>query len=128
MPSLAPECGVWCVGKRVQSGRHFLGLQLEETVMLKKYTVEYSLKFRKHSPPEHHQYFTDDPVACEEFVQDLLERGMGLHAIKYEGVDLPKADFDRIVKTAAAEVASRLICTTLNIKGEEERYRFGFAA
>jgi hypothetical protein len=29
---------------------------------------------------------------------------------------------------AAAEVASRLICTTLNIKGEEERCRFGFAA
>ena len=96
--------------------------------MLKQYTIVYSLKFRKHSPPEHHQYYTDDPVACEEFVQGLLEHGMGLHAIKREGVDLPKVDFDRIVKVAAAEVASRLICTTLNIKGDEERYRFGFAA
>jgi hypothetical protein len=96
--------------------------------MLKKYCVDYSLHFRKHSPPEHHQYFTDDPVACEEFVQGLLEHGMGLHGIKHDGVDLPKVDFDRIVKVAAAEVASRMICTSLNIKSEEERYRFGFAA
>ncbi len=95
--------------------------------MLKKYSIEYSLHFRKNSPPEHHQYFTDDPVACEEFVQGLLGHGMGLHAIKHEGVDLPKVDFDRIVKIAASEVASKLICTSLNIKPEEERYRFGFA-
>jgi hypothetical protein len=96
--------------------------------MLKKYSIEYSLSFRKHSPPEHHQYFTDDPVTCAEFIQELLERGLGLHAIKHEGKDLPKADFDRLVKLAAAEVASKLICTTLNIKPEEERFRFGFAA
>lgn len=96
--------------------------------MLKKYTVEYSLSFRKHSPPEHHQFFTDDPITCEEFIQDLLARGMGLHAIKHEGADLPRADFDRMVKLAAAEVASRLICTSLNIKPEEERHRFGFTA
>ena len=96
--------------------------------MLKKYTVEYSLQFRKHSAPEHHQYFTDDPVACEEFVQELLLRGMGVHAIRHDGVDLDKADFDRVVKLAASEVASRLICASLNIKPEEERYRFGFAA
>jgi len=96
--------------------------------MLKKFTIEYSLQFRKHSPPEHHQYFTDDPVAVEEFVQGLLEHGMGLHAIKHDGVDLPKPEFDRIVKIAAAEVASKLICKSLNIKPDEERYRFGFAA
>ena len=99
-----------------------------KTNMLKKYAVEYSLSFRKHSPPEHHQYFTDDPVTCSEFVQELLERGMGLHAILHDGVALPKADFDRLVKLAAAEVASKLICTSLNIKPEEERFRFGFAA
>ena len=74
--------------------------------MLKKYTVEYSLHFRKNSPPEHHQYFTDDPVALEDFLQSLLENGMGLHAIKHEGADLPKVDFDRLVKIAASEVAS----------------------
>lgn len=96
--------------------------------MLKKYTIEYSLAFRKHSPPEHHQYFTDDPVICEEFVQDLLEKGMGLHAIKHDGADLPPADFDRMVEIAAVAVASKLICTSLNIKPDEERFRFGFAA
>lgn len=96
--------------------------------MLKKYTVEYSMQFRKHHPPEHHQYYTDDPVACEEFIQELLQRGMGLHAIRRDGADLPGPEFDRMVKVAAAEVASRLICTTLHIKPEEERHRFGFTA
>lgn len=96
--------------------------------MLKKYTVEYSLHFRKNHPPEHHQYYSDDPVAVEGFVQGLLEHGMGLHAIKRDGVELPQVEFDRIVKIAAAEVASKLICTSLHIKAEEERYRFGFAA
>ena len=96
--------------------------------MLKKYSIEYSLHFRKHSPPEHHQYFTDDPVACEAFLQDLLEHGMGIHAIRHDGVDLPKTDFDRMVKVAAGAAAARLICTSLNIKPDEERFRFGFAA
>jgi hypothetical protein len=96
--------------------------------MLKKYSIEYSLHFRLHSPPEHHHYFTDDPVAMEEFLQDLLQHGMGIHAIKHDGADLPKAEFDRVVKIAASEVAAKLICRSLHIKPEEERYRFGFAA
>jgi hypothetical protein len=102
--------------------------QLEDPAMLKKYTVEYSLQFRKHHPPEHHHYYTDDPVACEEFVQGLLQHGMGLHAIKREGVDLPPAEFDRMVKIAAAEVAAKAICTSLHLKPDEERHRFGFTA
>ena len=96
--------------------------------MLKQYTVEYSLQFRKHSPPQHHQFFADDVVECENFIQDLLGHGMGLHAIKFEGADVPKAEFDRIVKVAAGEVAAKLICTSLHIKPDEERCRFGFAA
>lgn len=96
--------------------------------MLKKYTIEYSLSFRRHSPPEHHQYFTDDPVACEEFIQELLERGLGLHAIKHEGADLPRPDFDRIVKLAASRAAARMLCVSLHLKPEEEHYRFGFVA
>lgn len=96
--------------------------------MLKKYTVEYSLQFRKHSPPDHHQYYTDDVVAVENFVQDLLARGMGLHAIKHDGADVPLVEFDRIVRIAASEVAAKLICATLHIKADEERQRFGFAS
>jgi hypothetical protein len=96
--------------------------------MLKKYTVEYSLHFRKHSPPEHHQYFTDDPVACEEFVQELLELGVAIKAIKHEGLELPKHEFDRFIKTAAGMMAARHICASLAIKPEEEKFRFGFSA
>ncbi|MBS0631885.1 MAG: hypothetical protein JSS11_08225 [Verrucomicrobia bacterium] len=96
--------------------------------MLKKYTIEYSLNFRKHHPPQRHQYFTDEAVACEDFVRELLERGMALHAIKRDGADLPAAEFDRIVKVAAGELAAGLVCRTLHIKPDEERHRFGFTA
>lgn len=96
--------------------------------MLKKYSVEYSARLHRHLLTEHHFHSTDDPVACEEFVQDLLEQGMGIHAIRHEGADLPRPDFDRIVKLAAGALASKCICASLNIKPEEEHYRFGFAA
>ena len=96
--------------------------------MLKKYTVEYSLQFRKHSPPDRHQFYADDVVECEMFIQNLLDQGMGLHAIKHDGADVPKVEFNRIVKVAAGEVAARLICTSLHIKPDEERVRFGFSA
>lgn len=95
--------------------------------MLKNYSVEYSLCFRRHSPPEHHFYYTDDPVACEEFVQELLERGMGLHAIKHQGVELPPHEFDRIVKVAATALVAKHLYTSLHIKPDEARYRFGLS-
>ena len=94
--------------------------------MLPKYTVEYTAQFKKHAQTNHHS--TDDPVACEEFVEELLERGFGIRAIKHEGVELPKKDFDRIVKTAAGMLASKRICASLGLKPEEEKFRFGFAA
>lgn len=96
--------------------------------MLKKYTVEYSVQFRKHSPPQHHEFYADDIVECEAFIQELLARGMGLHAIKHEGADVTPAEFDRIVRTAASELAAKLVCASLHIKADEERQRFGFAA
>ena len=94
--------------------------------MIPKYTVEYGATLRKHAFAQH--YSTDDPVACEEFVEELLERGFAVKSIKHEGVDLPKADFDKIVREAANMMASRRICVSLGIKPEEERFRFGFAA
>jgi hypothetical protein len=96
--------------------------------MLKKYSIEYSLQIRKHHPPEHHVFYTDDPLTCESFLQDLLERGMGIHSIRHDSAELPRAEFDRMIKVAAAAVASRLICTSLHIKPDEERHRFGYAA
>jgi hypothetical protein len=94
--------------------------------MLPKYTIEYTTRFRRHAQLNH--YSTDDPVACEEFVEELLERGLPIRAIKHEGLDLPTHDFDRIVKTAAGMLASKHICASLGIKAEEEKFRFGFTA
>jgi hypothetical protein len=94
--------------------------------MLPKYTIEFTTNFHRHRQPNH--YSTDDPVACEEFVEELLEQGLPIRAIKHEGLDLPKTDFDRIVKTAAGMLASKRVCASLGIKAEEEKYRFGFTA
>jgi len=94
--------------------------------MIPKYTIEYTTTFNKHAQGNH--YSTDDPVACEEFIEELLERGFGIRAIRHEGLDLSKSDFDKMVKTAAGMLASRRICISLGIKPEEEHFRFGFAA
>ncbi len=96
--------------------------------MLTRYSIEYSTGFRRHHPSPHQQFYTDDPLECEQFIQDLLERGMALHTIRHDGAELPRTEFDRLVKVAAAAGASHRICTTLGIKSDEERHRFGFAA
>ena len=92
--------------------------------MLSKYTVEYSTRTRERAPVNH--YGTDDPIACEEFLNQLLESGCRVHGIKHEGMDLPRIDFDRMLKTAAGMAAARRLCSSLGIKPEEEKYRFGF--
>jgi hypothetical protein len=82
--------------------------------------------FRRNAPASH--FNTDDPVACEEFLCELLDRGLRIQAIHHEGVDVPKHDFDKMVKTAASLLAARRICASLGIKPEEERFRFGYTA
>lgn len=94
--------------------------------MIPKYTVDYHLKFRRHSQVLH--YNTDDPVACEEFLSELLERGYKIDAVKHEGVNLPPKDFDKLIKTAAGMLAARRICASLGIDVDEEKFRFGMAA
>src|SRR5690349_2502779 len=110
MPSVA--AGVSVCSTRTST--EFQNLELGGIAMLKPYTVEYSLQYRKHSPPKHHDFYADDVVEVEEFIQELLARGMGLHAIRHEGGDIPKIEFDRIVKIAASEVAARAICASLH--------------
>ncbi len=90
------------------------------------YTIEYSALFRKHSHTTH--FTTDDPVAAEEFVEELLERGFAIRAIKHDGQDLPPRQFDRVIRTAAELLASQRICASLGIKADEEQNRFGFSA
>ncbi len=94
--------------------------------MLPKYTVEYAIQFHRHAQPN--RYSTDDPVACEEFIEELLERGLAIRAIKHEGLDLPKNQFDRIVKTAAGMMTAKRLCASLGINADEEKFRFGFSA
>ena len=96
--------------------------------MIPKYTVEYSVPFRnpKHAMP--HRYTTDDPITCEDFLTELLERGFRILKIEHDGLPLEGREFDRLVKVAARALAARHVCTSLNLKPEEERHRFGFAA
>ena len=94
--------------------------------MIPKYTIEYNVAFKKRSKANH--YSTDDPIACEEFLVELLERGFRVISVQHEGVALPRVGFDKLIKTAAGILAAKHICASLSIKPEEERFRFGFAA
>lgn len=94
--------------------------------MLPKYTIEYTTRLGKHSQMSH--YSTDDPIACEEFVEELMEARCPICAIRHEGLELAPPEFDRVIRKAAGMLASKHICTSLGIKPEEEKYRFGFAA
>ncbi|MGV3756300.1 MAG: hypothetical protein ACO1QS_13035 [Verrucomicrobiota bacterium] len=93
--------------------------------MIAKYHIEYLVEFGRHQQPHHFQ--TDDPVAAEEFLTELLQRGLSIQHIRHEGVDLPRVDFDRMVKTAGSQLAARQIQKCLKLTAEEERFRFGFA-
>ena len=94
--------------------------------MLAKYHIEYTVRLGRHD--QMHHIKTDDPVACEEYLVELLERGFHIRAIMHDGVELLKKDSDKMIKTAASLLAARKICQSLNIKSEEERFRFGFSA
>jgi hypothetical protein len=94
--------------------------------MLAKYKVDYAIPFHRHDQPHH--YLTNDPVACEEFLTELLERGFKITAVLHDGVALPKVDFDRMIKTAAGLLATKHICHSLGIDSTEAHHRFGSPA
>ncbi|MEO6788976.1 MAG: hypothetical protein ABI318_22870 [Chthoniobacteraceae bacterium] len=94
--------------------------------MLPKYKVEYAIPFHGHDQPHH--YLTDDPVTCEAFLVQLLERGFKIHQVLHEGAALPKADFDRLIRTAAGILSNHLICRSLGIDKAEAHHRFGTPA
>jgi len=94
--------------------------------MLAKYNIEYAVPFQRHDQQHHH--LTNDPVECEEFLAELLERGYKIMAISHEGVALPKVDFDRMIKTAAGVLVSKHICRSLGIDTVEAHHRFGSPA
>lgn len=94
--------------------------------MLAKYKVEYAIPFKRHDEP--HQYLTNDPVACEEFLTELLERGFKIKAILHDGAALPTADFDKLIKTAAGMLAANHLCKSLGVDRAEAHHRFGSPA
>jgi len=63
--------------------------------MMTKYTIDYAVDLRKGSLPA--RFTTDDPVACEEALEELLERNFAVKSIKHEGVELPQNEFDHMV-------------------------------
>lgn len=94
--------------------------------MIAKYHIEYEVEMGRHMQTHHFQ--TDDPVTAEEFLVELLDRNLTITHIRHEGVDLERAAFDRMVKTAANMLIAKRLQKCLKITVEEERFRFGFAA
>lgn len=94
--------------------------------MLAKYKIDYAIPFHSHDEPHH--YLTNDPVSAEEFLSELLERGFKIKGISHEGVALPKAETDMMIKTAAGILATRHICRSLGIDSVEAHHRFGAVA
>lgn len=94
--------------------------------MLAKYKIEYAIPFNRHEQPHHH--LTNDPVACEEFLTELLERGFKINDVSHEGVSLPKVEFDKLIKTAAGVLATNHICKSLGVDRVEAHHRFGSPA
>lgn len=94
--------------------------------MLAKYHIEYAMHVGRSAHVNHYQ--TDDPVAAEEFLVHVLEHGYRFHALRHEGLELPRPESDKMLKTAAGVLASRHLCASLGIKPEEEHFRFGYAS
>jgi hypothetical protein len=94
--------------------------------MITKYNIEYAAPFRRGAQTAHYQ--TDDPITAEQFLVELLERGFKIREIKHDGVVLSQKDFNKMIKTAANILVAQHLCASLDLKPEEERFRFGFAA
>lgn len=94
--------------------------------MLAKYNIEYAIPFHRDEQVQHRT--TDDPVACEEFLTELLERGIKIKGVTHQGVALSQVEFDRMIKTAAGMLATRHICHSLGVDSVEAHHRFGTPA
>jgi len=69
--------------------------------MMAKYSIEYSPQFKQRTA-QTSLYSGDDPVACEEFLTELLERGYRIQAIRHDGLDMTRPEFDKMIKTGAS--------------------------
>jgi len=94
--------------------------------MLAKYKVEYGVKFHGHT--QQHNHLTNDPVECEQFLSELLERGFTINTLSHEGIELPRRQSDEMIKTSMGLLATRHLCTSLGIDSAEAHHRFGSPA
>ena len=106
------------------------GRSLPLKTMIAKYNIEYAIPLQgrdhRHEQTQHH--LTDDPVICEAFLSELLERGITIKSVSHQGVALPKNEFDMMIKTAAGMLATRHICRSLGVDSAEAHHRFGSPA
>ena len=96
--------------------------------MIPKYHIEYAIELGGHREPHVRDFQTDDPVACDEFLVALLERGIRINAIKHEGVGLAQREFDVLVRNAANTLGAKHVAKSLGLNSEQVHYRFGLAA
>lgn len=94
--------------------------------MLAKYRVECATA--SHANPsfeQQHDYLTDDPVDCANFLAGLLARGFKSKDVRREGVSLSRIDFDKLIRTAVGLLMTKQICRSLGIERDEADNRFG---
>lgn len=91
--------------------------------MLPKCKVTYDIDPHGRMPASH--FTTDDPVTCENFLTDLLDRRLHIREIAHEGVPLPPKLFDGMIRSAALQLASHHVCASLKISSDDAHVRFG---
>jgi hypothetical protein len=94
--------------------------------MLHKFAIEYTRHPHSNEPCGTHR--TDDPIEAEEYLMQLLHARSRILSIKHEGVDLPQAQFDRMLRIAGERLISEALEHALDIDNAEVRHRFRFAA
>ncbi len=94
--------------------------------MMAKYDVEYAMRDRGFERMKNFE--TDDPVACEEFLAEALEKGYIINDIRHNGLPIRGVRFDNMIKTAAGLLAREHVCKSLEVDNVEAHYRFGCPA
>lgn len=89
------------------------------------YEIEYSSGRRDEQIRRH---ISDDPITCENFLVELLEKGRKIHAIYHGGKPVSQGMFDRMVKSAAGMLAQNHVCKSIGCDSVEAHYRFGVPA
>ncbi len=94
--------------------------------MKAKYDIEYAMGNRGYTRIKNFE--TDDPVACETFLMEALEKGYKIQDIRRDGLPIQGVRFDNMIKTAAGMLAREHVCKSLDVDNLEAHYRFGCPA